>query len=134
MELPSLKERRDDISLLADHFLKKFNLKFSKNIRALSDDVIKLFRCHTWPGNVREMEHAIEHAVILCKSDIITIQNLPQDLLDSEKSTKPKIPKPAQQLSLDQALALSDGNITRTARLLGVSRPTIYRHLKESGE
>lgn len=134
MELPSLKERRDDISLLADHFVKKFNLKFSKNIRALSDDVIKLLRCHTWPGNVREMEHAIEHAVILCKSDIITIQNLPQDLLDSDKSTNPTPPKPAQHLSLEQALALSDGNITRTARLLGVSRPTIYRHLKESGE
>ena len=134
MELPSLKERRDDISLLADHFVKKFNLKFSKNIRALSDDVIKLLRCHTWPGNVREMEHAIEHAVILCKSDIITIQNLPQDLLDSDKSTNPTPPKPAQHLSLEQALALSDGNITRTARLLGVSRPTVYRHLKESGE
>ncbi len=130
MELPSLRERRDDIALLAGHFKHKFNRKFSKNIRALSDEVLKLFCTHTWPGNVRELEHAMEHAAVLCRTDIITIQNLPQDLVDSVHGIT-SAPKPASNLSLDQALAMSDGNITRAANLLGVSRPTVYRHLKE---
>ncbi|MEI7816274.1 MAG: sigma-54-dependent Fis family transcriptional regulator, partial [Desulfuromonadales bacterium] len=134
MELPSLRERREDIALLTDHFLLKFNLKFGKKIRAFSDDVIKLFRSYSWPGNVRELEHAVEHAVILCRKDIISAHNLPQDMMHSVPSVKPPSTRTAACLSLDQAMDMSKGNITHAARLLGVSRPTIYRHLKENGE
>ncbi|MFA7059717.1 MAG: sigma 54-interacting transcriptional regulator [Pedobacter sp.] len=134
IELPSLRERSEDIGLLANHFITKFNLKFGKNILEISDDVMKLFRTYSWPGNVRELMHAIEHAVILGKSDIISLQNLPCDLIDSMQGAKSSSTKPANNLSLDEALAMCDGNKARAARLLGVSRPTIYRHLKESGE
>ncbi|MDD2900101.1 MAG: sigma-54-dependent Fis family transcriptional regulator [Desulfuromonadaceae bacterium] len=130
MELPSLRERREDISLLADHFLALFNTRFGKNIRALSDEAMKLLQCHTWPGNVRELEHALEHAVIMCRSEIITVQDLPHDLIDLIQNVKHSPAKTEPCLTLDQALEMSDGNITRAARLLGVSRPTVYRHLK----
>jgi transcriptional regulator with PAS, ATPase and Fis domain len=131
MELPPLRERAEDISLLAAHFLTKFNLKFSKNIQAFSDDVLQMFRQHLWPGNVRELEHAVEHAVILSKNNIITEQYLPQDLIDSVKGVKHASSKPDHRPSLAEALALCNGNITHAARLLGVSRPTIYRYMKE---
>jgi PAS domain S-box-containing protein len=133
MELPSLKERREDISLLVEHFITKFNHKIGKKIKALSDDAMKIFRTYSWPGNVRELEHAVEHAVILCRNDIISVQNLPQDLVDAAQGRQPA-PKSENSLSLGQALEMSCGNITHAARLLGVSRPTVYRHLKESAE
>jgi len=134
MELPALRERCEDIRLLADHFLTKFNLKFNKNIRSLSDDVVKLFHAGSWPGNVRELEHAVEHAVILAKNDIISVQNLPQDLINSVQGVSPQSTKPSNNLSLEQALAMCNGNKARAARMLGVSRPTVYRHLKENAE
>jgi transcriptional regulator of acetoin/glycerol metabolism len=98
---------------------------------------MELFRSHDWPGNVRELEHVIEYACILCKSEIITLGDLPQDLLDcaslrvlpaghaNEISTEP-VPK----LSIAEALAVSDGNKAHAARLLGISRMTLYRHLE----
>jgi len=133
IELPSLRERSGDIGLLAGHFITKFNIKFGKNIRELSDDAMKLFHLHRWPGNVRELEHAIEHAVILCNNGIISVQNLPQDIMDSLQGDKPASTKPSN-LSFDEALAMSNGNKAHAARLLGVSRPTLYRHLKETVE
>ncbi|MEI6703262.1 MAG: sigma 54-interacting transcriptional regulator [Deltaproteobacteria bacterium] len=134
MELPSLKERIEDVGLLVDHFMTKFNIKLGKNMREISDDAMKLLRSHTWPGNVRELQHAVEHAAIRCNNGIISVQNLPQDLIDSVQNLSHPSTKTAHNLSLVQALAMSNGNKARAARLLGVSRPTVYRHLKEDGE
>jgi len=136
--LPSLKERREDLALLVSHFIAKFNDKFSRNIKDVSVDVMEIFRSHDWPGNVRELEHAIEHASILCKSEIITVHDLPLDLLAAVKAvfkvdlfsdTRQKPVKGA--MTLEEALAMADGNKTRAASLLGISRRTIYRHLEE---
>lgn len=136
--LPSLKERLDDLTPLVAHFIAKFNDKFNRNIKDVSVDVMGIFRSHDWPGNVRELEHAIEHASILCKSDIISVHDLPMDLLDAVNSglktdsffdTTQKQVK--SSMTLEEALAMADGNKTRAASLLGVSRRTIYRHLEE---
>jgi len=137
MILPSLRERLDDLELLVAHFIVLFNNKFSRTIYGVSDDVMELFRSHDWPGNVRELEHVIEYACILCKSAIIALGDLPQDLLDSaphcETSASHSLPissAPAAKLSLAEALAVSDGNKAHAARLLGISRMTLYRHLE----
>lgn len=134
MILPSLRERLDDLELLVAHFIVLFNNKFSRTIYGVSDDVMELFRSHDWPGNVRELEHVIEYACILCKSAIIALGDLPQDLLDSaphgEISASHSLPLPAAKLSLAEALAVSDGNKAHAARLLGISRMTLYRHLE----
>lgn len=137
--LPSLRERRDDLDLLVAHFIAKFNVKFGRDIIGVSSDVMDVFRIHSWPGNVRELEHAIEHASILCKSDIISLRDLPQDLMDSlngasfdSGNTQPEVLPGGSPLTLDEALKLCDGNKTRAANLLGISRRTLYRYLDES--
>ncbi|NVN91275.1 MAG: sigma-54-dependent Fis family transcriptional regulator [Desulfuromonadales bacterium] len=139
MVLPSLRERRDDLEPLVAHFISKFNVKFGRDITGVSTDVMDVFRTHDWPGNVRELEHAIEHAVILCKSDIVSVSDLPHDLLDSlntgsevDSTVSDSGATPRSDLTLEEALAISGGNKTRAASLLGISRRTVYRHLEES--
>jgi PAS domain S-box-containing protein len=135
--LPSLRERFDDLQLLVAHFIALFNNKFSRTIHGVTDDVMELFRSHDWPGNVRELEHVIEYACILCKSEIITLGDLPQDLLDSASLPvlsasymSALLTEPVPKLSIAEALAVSDGNKAHAARLLGISRMTLYRHLE----
>jgi PAS domain S-box-containing protein len=135
LELPPLRERTDDIPQLVAHFLNIFNKKFGKDIRLVSDNVMDLFRIYGWPGNVRELEHVIEHACIICTSDMITVPDLPQDIVSSHSNSQGSSPLASQpsiqNLTLVQALAMSDGNKSQAARLLGISRRTVYRHLGE---
>ena len=137
--LPALKERLDDLEQLITYFIAKYNVKFGKDICGVSDDVIELFRSHTWPGNVRELEHAIEHASVLCKSDIIAVRDLPQEMIGSARvgvnsSSKNAASSPSRKkkLTLEEALEITGGNKTRAAKLLGVSRLTVYRQLEKS--
>ncbi len=141
LDLPPLRERCDDLELLVAHFIAQFNGKLSKAVVAVSDDVMALFRSYGWPGNVREMEHAIEHACIVCKATTITVDDLPQDLLQSQLMSAPAVTKyspslsvPVTKLSLAEALAASDGNKARAARLLGISRMTLYRQMGATAE
>lgn len=138
LDLPPLRERRDDLEQLVAHFITQFNSKLSKKVTAVSGNVMDLFRAYSWPGNVRELQHAVEHACILCKSTIIAVHDLPQDLLGSValpgaamKSPPPSPSAPAAKLSLAEALAASDGNKSRAAQLLGISRMTLYRQLAD---
>ncbi|HBT82722.1 MAG TPA: hypothetical protein DEB35_04585 [Desulfuromonas sp.] len=136
--IPPLRERREDISQLSEHFLNSFRKHQGKLLPGLSRAALDLMLAHDWPGNVRELEHAIEHATVLCKSEIISAQDLPLDLLTA---VKPVLKEDAfiesrQQtvkgtMTLEEALAMADGNKTRAASLLGISRRTIYRHLEE---
>jgi len=131
--IPPLRERRDDIPFLIEHFIKKFNNKFRKKIKTISADVEKIFMEYSWPGNVRELEHTIEHAFILCKQSVITPQHLPNELKTFTLQTPlsqnngeindPKI--------ILQALEKTDWNKVKAAQLLGISRRTIYRKIKE---
>jgi PAS domain S-box-containing protein len=136
LDLPSLRERSDDLDLLAAHFIGKFNVKFAKAVTGISEDVKTLFRAYSWPGNVRELEHAIEHACILCKTTIIAVNDLPYDLLESvmpigaaPKNLAPLPAAPVVKLTLEDALAAAKGNKARAARLLGISRMTLYRQM-----
>lgn len=136
LDLPPLRERLDDLELLVAHFVTQFNDKLSKMVTTVSDDVMALFRMHSWPGNVRELQHAIEHACILSKTSIITVGDLPQDLLDSVAMSAPKVENsfpspsaPVAKLTIAEALDASGGNKARAARLLGISRMTLYRQM-----
>jgi transcriptional regulator with PAS, ATPase and Fis domain len=136
LDLPPLRERPDDIELLVGHFITHFNSKFSRSISDVSDDVMSLLKSYHWPGNVRELEHAIEHACILCKTTIIKVSDLPQELRDvvplpvfSMKGSLPPQCHSVTKLSISEALAESHGNKARAAKLLGISRMTLYRQL-----
>ena len=133
--IPPLRERRDDMPLLVEHFLEKFSLKFKRAFTGVSPQVMDLFMHYPWPGNVRELEHAIEHAAVLCSSGMISMEHLPQDILDYTPLEGPAVqlfPQLDAAMSLEEALEKSGGNKAKAARLLGVSRCTIYRRMNES--
>lgn len=129
--IPPLRDRIEDIPLLVDHFLKKFNEKFNKKIASVSADVQKIFMRHTWPGNIRELEHAIEHAFILCRQDIITVEHLPRNYSDSTESRPSSHDGVNENESRDilHALSKTAWNKARAARLLGLDRKTLYRKI-----
>lgn len=132
--VPPLRERSDDIPLLTTHFLEKFSRKFKKPLSAVSNEVMKLFMRHNWPGNVRELEHTIEHAAILSRSDIVSVQELPVDFISSVRHEWPEEITASvqdQKMSYEEALEKAGGNKAKAARMLGVSRCTIYRKLKK---
>jgi len=128
LTLPPLRERREDIPLLTEYFLKKFNKKFNKEIIAVSENVKKIFMNYSWPGNVRELEHALEHAFILCNESILTLEHLPLELKDSVEYRE--APMETSQ-AIQNALKKTGWNKAKAARLLGMSRRTIYRKIKE---
>ena len=131
--LPSLRERRDDIPLLVEHFVKKFNNKFSKDIVSISTDVEKRFMEYHWPGNIRELEHALEHAFILCRQPTITLDHLPPELntYAEEQSSISDNGSVDDPEVIRRALEKSAWNKTKAAELLGISRRSIYRKMKE---
>ena len=130
--LPPLRERREDLSLLVDHFLKNFNQQFNKNIAAVSSDVIKLFMDYPWPGNVRELEHSLEHAFVLCRQSIIGVNDLPPEFKEiaKTKASLSEDEKKDDTQALLQALEKTDWNKAKAARLLGISRQTLYRKIE----
>ena len=132
--VPSLRERKEDIPSLIDHFVKKFNKNINKNVLDISTDVQKVFMDYFWPGNVRELEHALEHAFILCHQKTITLKHLPP-VFENYFAAKTNLFKKNvgidEKLAIVQALEKAAGNKTMAARLLGISRRNIYRKIKD---
>ncbi|HPY34547.1 MAG TPA: sigma 54-interacting transcriptional regulator [Smithellaceae bacterium] len=131
--LPPLRERREDMPLLVDHFIHKFNEEFNKDIEGISREVLNIFMGYPWPGNVRELEHVIEHAFILCRGKVITVENLPADIRDNPVMEKVKhanrhvVKEATSEQKIMEALQKTGGNKAKAARLLGINRRTLYR-------
>ncbi|MBI4847882.1 MAG: sigma 54-interacting transcriptional regulator [Nitrospirae bacterium] len=129
LQLPPLRERKDDIPLLVTHFLQKLNNKLNKNIDAVSEDVQKIFMDYYWPGNIRELENTLEHAFIVCHQNTIVVDCLPQNfkirdtLLTDDTTLEPQV--------IIDALEKSGWNKSKAARLLGVNVRTIYRKIEK---
>jgi transcriptional regulator with PAS, ATPase and Fis domain len=130
--MPPLRDRRDDIPLLVEHFRTRFNAMFGKDIVAVSNDVMKAFLDYPWPGNVRQLEHTLEHAFVLCRNRTITLDNLPHDLLGGpEESDGTAITaKDDEPQAILEALEKAGGNKAKAARLLGINRATLYRKMQ----
>jgi two-component system, NtrC family, response regulator HydG len=128
--VPPLRERREDIPLLINHFLALFNKSYNKSIEGISQDALRIFMIYPWPGNVRELKHAIEHAFVLCNSPTITLEHLPVEIkeysLQEAPAERPKI-SALQPPDILQALVKTGWNKAKAARLLGISRPTLYQ-------
>ncbi len=133
IRLPPLRERREDIPLLVEHFRNGFNVKFKKAIEAISSDVLKAFLTYPWPGNVRELEHTMEHAFVLCGQNIITFDDLPMDFMSAPEIERPcpdEAPE-ADSHAILEALDKTSWNKAKAARLLGINRVTLYRKIKK---
>ena len=133
ISLPSLRARREDIPLLAASFLAQFSAASGKRVTELSHDALRLLAGYDWPGNVRELRSAIEFAVIRCAGAVIQPEDLPPEILqpaDFEGSI-PGDPLADEKARFLQALERSRGNRALAARLLGISRATLYRRLAD---
>ena len=138
--IPPLRERREDIPLLAKHFLEKHREKTDKSISGFSTAALELLLQYDWPGNVRELENAIERAILLETEKVLQADNLPLPFLPVVASRRgPLASKTTLSLTeverqaLLHALEVSSNNVTRAARSLGIDRATLYRKLKKYG-
>ena len=137
IELPPLRERRDDIRLLAEHFASVYGMKYGKATRGLSDAAIKKLEGYDWPGNVRELQHTVERAVILCDGDTLkpsdfsfsTNQETGQDRVAFDHLNLDAL----EQAAVRKALSKHGGNISRSAEELGISRKGLYRRIEKYG-
>ena len=147
VEMPPLRDRREDIVLLAGSFLQEFAKENDRPIKPLADDAMQLLLAYSWPGNVRELRTAIEHGVVMSNESVIEARHLPQFLLSpsaaigiSSAPTKNALAAPAEfnlhaleTNTIRAALSLAGGNRTHAADLLGLSRRTLQRKLKDLG-
>ena len=138
IKLPALRERKEDIPLLAAHFLNKYAEEESKEIEAISPDALELLMSYHWPGNVRELENTIERGVVLANPPEIAARDLPSSIrslgekkiYESDNKLSTWIENLEEQ-ALRQALLECEGNISQTAKKLGIGRATIYRKAKK---
>jgi len=132
INLPPLRERKEDIPLLIKLFIKKFNKELDKNITGIARNVQKIFLDYDWPGNIRELKHVIEHAFILCQHSVITSEDLPAELKTCSSSQKPNATAAEEEKELIlKILKKTDWNKAKTARFMKMSRSTLYRKIEE---
>lgn len=149
--LPPLRNRKEDIPLLTSYFVSKFSKKYGRDVKAVSPEVMDLFLNYDWPGNVRELENTIARGVIVTSSTMITVDNLPKEMLvnyndknpvlkESEtvknnlsgtNFTLPELIASVEKEAISKALLECSGNKTKTAKLLGISRKSLFNKLKQ---
>ena len=138
MNIPPLRERPEDIAVLVDHFIKRFNQKTGKEVRAVDPKVMQIFMAHPWPGNVRELERVMEYAFVFAKGPVIFPKNLPE-LTGQARPSVAEAPFAREEAGDDlraqvlEALEQSGGRREEAARLLGISRTSLWRRMKELG-
>jgi PAS domain S-box-containing protein len=134
---PSLIERREDIPLLVGEFIRHNNMKSGKEITGLTPEAMDMLSHYHWPGNVRELRNAIEYAFVLCKSDTIQRQDLPPKIAATQENICRQIisqpAKPQERDELIRVLKEAGGNQSEAARILGVSRVTVWKRIRKYG-
>ncbi len=139
IELPALRHRSDDIPLLVKHFIDKFADGARRNVEGIREEALAALKSYDWPGNIRELEHTIERAVLLGKGTLVGLEDLPAHLVARGESAIVLAQALDHRLTLrdlereyiGKVLANTNGNKTEAARILGVDRTTLYRKLEE---
>jgi DNA-binding NtrC family response regulator len=137
IEIPPLRDRFEDIPLLANHFLKHYSVKYDKSVARISDGAMTRMHKHNWPGNIRELQHAIERAVILCNGSILQPEDFnfsaPSGKEDGQLSLEQYNLEEVEKLLIRKVLKKYNGNITQAASELGLTRSSLYRRLEKYG-
>ncbi len=146
INIPPLRERKEDIPMIADHFIGLYNLELKKNIAGISKEAVKVLMSYEWPGNVRELENVIERAVVLSKEEIIGVESLPEDiktaggsLFPPNMSAKPYNESKKELLEAFEReyfsglLEKAEGNISEASRLAGIDRKNFYEKIGRLG-
>ena len=144
IEVPPLRERSEDIPLLAAHFLEKFAARNRKNVKGFAPQALDMLRRYAWPGNVRELQNAVERAVILCTGDLITGPELPASVTGAAEQAAPATETAEASLAglslealerraIEDTLRQTEDNKSEAARRLGITRATLHNKLRKYG-
>ncbi len=134
IRMPALRERREDIAPLSQHFLKQHGQRYRKALGGLDAAALRALEEHSWPGNVRELDHALERAVLMARGDTIRTSDLALRPAESGASRLEEMSlEEVEAFLIKKALALFDGNVSRAAEALGLSRSALYRRLQRYG-
>jgi transcriptional regulator with PAS, ATPase and Fis domain len=134
IELPTLDQRKEDIPMLIEYFIEKFNHIYGKNLKGFSNEALSAIMNHNWPGNIRELENVVERSAILCSGKTIGINCLPEELFGeghNENSDIFTLRGSAEAKAIENALIRNGFNKAKTARELGIHKATLYRKLKK---
>ncbi|TKJ41618.1 hypothetical protein CEE37_03365 [candidate division LCP-89 bacterium B3_LCP] len=143
IEIPPLRERKEDIPLLAEKFLEKFCIENQRKRQYLTSDTEDYLQCYHWPGNIRELENLIERLTVLVPADTITIEDLPREITNPEQSSPniginhpPTLKAAREQLErgmIEQTLARCRGNVTASSAILGIARKNLQHKIRQYG-
>jgi DNA-binding NtrC family response regulator len=136
LRIPPLRERKDDIPILSSYFFDRYRKEYQKEIKKISDEVFSIFMTYSFPGNVRELENAIERAVIVCEESELAKEHLPQRFAEVKQSAGRKKKDLVTLAELEkqyiiEVLKSTKGNKSEAARILGINRASLWRKLKE---
>ncbi|MEW6234433.1 MAG: sigma-54 dependent transcriptional regulator [Candidatus Omnitrophota bacterium] len=144
LRLPPLRERKEDIPLLVDHFIARFNQKLNRSVEGISPEALRLLMNYDWPGNVRELENAIQRCMILRDSGVIGEEDIPSSATAAAKIAVPNLADPCEvtlprareafeRHYLKQLLEANNGNVTQSALMAGIGRRTLQELMKKYG-
>jgi two-component system response regulator HydG len=134
--LPPLRDRQEDIPLLASHFLRRYAEKNAKSVQGFTEEALDVLQTYAWPGNVRELENVVERAVVLARSPLISPADLPEALVRTDQAARHlviSIGTPLEEVEgrlIEETLRYTKGDKTLAAKLLGIATRTIYRRMK----
>jgi two-component system NtrC family response regulator len=134
IDVPPLRERGGDALVLVNHLVREFAQAYKRNIKGLAPDAIEAVAAHSWPGNVREVENRVKRAVIMAESKLLTAVDLDlssQPSAGDDDYRLREAREQAERVVIQKALARENGNVSRAARILGVSRPTLYGLIRQ---
>ena len=137
IQMPSLRDRKDDIPLLMHEFLKKFNIKNQKNIKGFDNRAKSAMLKYDWPGNIRELENCVESAVVMCNGEEIKMDDLPLSIQNKSSDKMIEIPlgmpiEEAEKILIQENLAACNGNKSKAAQILGIGRKTLLRKIGDA--
>jgi two-component system NtrC family response regulator len=136
VEVPPLRERLGDAVMLAKFFLGRFNKQYNKSLRGFAADALSAIAAYSWPGNVRQLENNVRKAVVMADGRTVTAADLGLSEVADRQAPTPtlqEVRKEAERKLVNDVLATTQGNISKTAKILGVSRPTLYMMMRNLG-
>ncbi len=139
IHLPPLRERREDIPLLVNHFMKDNTKVFKRDVHEIAQDALKRLQEYSWPGNIRELKNAMDHAFVTVNGPCVTLFDLPPEVQRPTSTTKSASSShaflnPNEETRIREAMRQTKGNKTEAAKILGYSRVTLWKKLKQFGE
>src|SRR5262249_23367906 len=133
IQLPPLRDRRDDIPALALHFLSQYASRYRREVKAIEPSAVQVLLQHGWPGNVRELEHTMERAILMCRGDQIQPADLGLGSQRQAHNLEELSLEAVESILIRKALQRFQGNVSQAAEALGLSRGALYRRMEKYG-